>query len=205
MIKNIIFDMGGVLKYFSPDVYIERLGIPGEDKGLLLRELFRSVEWVQLDRGSITEEEAVLSISRRLPERLSGAVRELIYDWWKGPIIPVEGMKELIGELKGLGYGIYLLSNAGIHLREYFDRIPGAEYFDGKIVSAEWNVLKPQPEIYQILLDQFHLEAEQCFFVDDIPLNVEGAYCAGFSGAVFDGDISRLRGKLREAGVALPA
>lgn len=201
MIRNIIFDMGHVLMYFLPSVYIERLGIPADDGKLLFREVFHSVEWIRLDRGSITEEEAVENMCRRLPVRLHEAVRELVCGWWKGPLIPVEGMEALVAELKEQGYGIYLLSNASKRLPEYFDRIPGAQYFDGKIVSAQWGVLKPQPEIYQKLLEQYRLKPEECFFVDDVPANVEGAYHMGISGAVFDGDVARLKRELGEAGV----
>lgn len=62
-------------------------------------------------------------------------------------------------------------------------------------------MLKPQREIYQLLLDTYGLQAEECLFIDDSPLNVEGACCAGIRGIVFDGDLPRLRRELREAGV----
>ena len=57
MIKNVVFDMGQVLIHFCPELYIERLGVNEEDSKLLLREVFRRVEWVQLDHGTISEEE----------------------------------------------------------------------------------------------------------------------------------------------------
>ena len=112
MIKNVIFDMGQVLIYFSPELYIERLGVSGEDSEILLREVFRRVEWVQLDHGTITETEAVESICKRVPPRLRKAVEELVFRWWARPLNPVPGMKELVAEIKDKGCGIYLLSNA---------------------------------------------------------------------------------------------
>lgn len=201
MIKNIIFDMGQVLLYFSPELYIKRLGVSAEDGEILLREVFRRVEWVQLDHGTITEAEAVESICKRVPPRLRKAVEELVFRWWARPLNPVPGMKELVAEIKGLGCGIYLLSNANIQQCKYHDRIPGTEYFDGRIVSAECKLIKPQKEIYRLLLDTYGLQAEECLFIDDSPLNVEGAYCVGIRGIVFDDDIPRLRRELREAGV----
>ncbi len=205
MIRNVIFDMGQVLIHFSPELYIERLGISGEDGGILLREVFRRVEWVQLDHGTVTEAEAVRSICRRVPPRLHQAVEELVFRWWDRPLDPVPGMKELIAEIKEAGYRIYLLSNANIQQIMYHDRIPGTEYFDGRIVSAECGLLKPQREIYRLLLDTYSLRAEECLFIDDSPLNVEGAYCAGIRGIVFDDDVPRLRRELREAGVMVKA
>ena len=83
----------------------------------------------------------------------------------------------------------------------YFDRIPGSECFDGRIVSADWKLLKPQPEIYETLLREFRLKPEECFFIDDLSVNVEGARRAGLDGAVFFGDIPRLRRELIAAGV----
>ena len=62
-------------------------------------------------------------------------------------------------------------------------------------------MIKPQREIYELLLDTYGLQAEECLFIDDSPLNVEGAYCVGIQGIVFDDDLGRLRRELREAGV----
>ncbi len=205
MIRNIVFDMGQVLIYFSPKVYIDRLNVPEEDRPLLFRETFWGVEWTQLDRGCVSEEAAAAAICRRLPERLHGCVRALVFDWWKSPLSPVEGMAELIAELQGLDYGVYLLSNASIRLREYFPRVPGSQYFDGLIVSAEWLQLKPEREIFQTLFREFGLRPEECFFVDDLPANVEGARFAGMNGTVFHDDVSRLRRELNGAGVPVAA
>ncbi len=202
MIRNIVFDMGNVLVYWRPDVLIQRLNVPEEDHPLLLREVFGDVNWIQLDRGIVTPREAADRMCRRLPQRLHGAVHELTAGWWRGPLIPVEGMAELVRELKGLGYGIYLLSNAGLDHPQYFDRIPGSECFDGRVVSAFYKLLKPQPELYQVLLREHNLKAEECFFVDDLHINVEAAMLVGMSGAVFRG-ADGLRRSLREAGIPL--
>ncbi len=205
MIQNIIFDMGQVLLYFNPGMYIESLGISGEDSDILLREVFRKMEWVQLDHGTITEEEAVKAICKRVPGRLYGAVEELVFFWWKRPIVPVPGMEALMKELKEAGYKLYLLSNASVQQIRYHDRIPGTQYLDGRIVSAEWKQIKPQPEIYKTLLDTYSLKAEECVFIDDSAVNVEAAYCMGIHGIVFDDDVSRLKSGLRALGVAVTA
>ena len=103
--------------------------------------------------------------------------------------------------LKEKGYGIYLLSNAGVSLREYFPGIPGAEYFDGLLVSAEEKLLKPQHEIYHRLYGRFGLDPARCFFIDDSPANIEAALCTGMEGTVFRGDPARLRRELEQAGI----
>ena len=200
MIRNILFDMGNVLIYFDREVFMDRLGVSEEDKKLLMRQVFLSVEWVRMDRGSMVEADAVASCCTRLPERLHETAEKLIA-MWDRPILPIPGMYELIEELKGKGYGIYLLSNASLRQHEYWPRIEASRFFDGTLISADEGVIKPQPEIYRLILERFNLKAEECFFIDDVPANIEGALCCGIPGAVFFNVVAFLRRNLREAGV----
>lgn len=204
MIRNIVFDMGGVLIRFDPSRFLQLLSVSPEDQALLRRAVFQTVEWVQLDRGTLTEADAAPIMKRRLPARLHGAVDRLLC-WWELELSPVEGMEALIAELKGLGYGIYLLSNTSLRQADYFGRIPGSQYFDGCVLSARCRLLKPQKEIFDLLLRAYGLSAEECFFIDDLPANVEGALYAGLNGAVFDGSPARLRRALNAAGVPCAA
>lgn len=202
MIRNLVFDMGNVLIHYIPQVFMDRLGVPAEDQPLLAREVFGSVEWIRMDRGTLGQEEAVAAMEARLPRRLWEYARRLVLGWWlDGPLMPVEGMAVLLEELKGLGYGLYLLSNATVRQPEYFPGIPGSQFFDGAVISAHWKVLKPEREIYEILFREYGLEPSECFFVDDLNINVEGALCAGMDGYIFDGDVGRLRQALCRAGV----
>lgn len=200
MIRNIVFDMGQVLLRFDRDYFITRLGIEGEDKDLLKREVFLSLEWARMDRGSMTDAEAAVSVCKRLPERLHDAATKLV-QMWDRPILPIPGMYELIEELRGKGYGIYLLSNASLRQHDYWPRVEASRFFDGTLISSDEKVVKPQPEIYRLLLQRFDLKAEECFFVDDVPANIEGAFYCGIPGAVFHGDAGLLRRDLRAAGV----
>ncbi len=200
MIRNIIFDMGGVLIAWDPARMVARLELPEEDGLLLRREVFGSVEWVSLDRGTLFEEEALRRFRKRLPERLHGAAERCVF-WWKEPLWPMPGMAELIRELDGKGYGIYLLSNATSALHEYFPRIPGSEYFRGGLVSADWKLLKPQREIYEKLFAECGLDPADCLFIDDNPSNVEAAGLCGMAGLAFYQDMEKLRSDLRSRGV----
>ena len=89
-------------------------------------------------------------------------------------------------ELKNLGYGLYLLSNASYRQHDYWPLIPCSKFFDGTLISADVKLVKPQPEIYRLLFKKFSLKPEECFFVDDSPANVEGAHYCGMTGAVFN-------------------
>lgn len=200
MIKNIVFDMGNVIIRFDPELFMVRLGLAEEDRKLLKRELFVSLEWSRMDRGSLTDEEAAEIVCRRVPGRLHDAVRRLV-GMWDRPILPVEGMYELVEELKGMGYGIYLLSNASFRQHDYWPRVPASKFFDGALISADVKLVKPQPEIYRLLCDKFSLVPEECVFIDDSTSNAEGAYFCGINALVFHGDAHEMRLKLNELGV----
>lgn len=200
MIKNIVFDMGNVIIRFDPELFMVRLGLAEEDRKLLKRELFVSLEWSRMDRGSLTDEEAAEIVCRRVPERLHDAVRRLV-GMWDRPILPVEGMYELVKELRGMGYGIYLLSNASFRQHDYWPRVPASKFFDGTLISADVKLVKPQPEIYRLLCDKFSLLPEECVFIDDSTSNAEGAYFCGINALVFHGDAHEMRLKLNELGV----
>ena len=202
MIRNIIFDMGQVLIRFNTGVFLDRFAsdYTTEERTLLLREVYLSAEWIMQDRGTHTPEQTVEIVCRHLPKKLHEAVYNLVCRWNEN-IIPVEGMKELVEELKGKGYGIYLLSNAAKDLPGYWQRIPGHEYFDDLCVSAFHGFIKPQPELYGFALQKFNVAPEECVFIDDVTANIEAALNAGMQGIVFHDDIAELREKLYRLGV----
>ena len=202
MIRHVIFDMGNVLLRFDRELFLDRVGAVGEDRKRLMQEVFLSVEWVMMDRGTLDEPEAEKRMCGRLPGHLQGAVHELT-SRWDLPILPVPGMEALVRELKEKGYGVWLLSNASRRQHDYWPRCPGSGLFDGTLISADHGLMKPQREIYELCLEKFGLEAGECFFIDDAPANIEGANRCGIAGCVFHGDAEQARAALRAAGVAL--
>ena len=192
--------MGNVVIRFDPDAFIERFGVGGEDKKTLLLEIFRSPEWVMMDRGRLTDEQCADVLCPRVPEHLRDVARKLIA-LWDRPIIEIEGIYPLIEELKGLGYSIYLLSNASCRQPDYWQRVPAAKFFDGTLISYSVKLIKPMPEIYEKFFETFGLKREECFFIDDSPANIEAGLYVGMPGVVFHNDIKRLRRQLRAAGV----
>lgn len=203
MIKNILFDMGGVLLNFDPERFVSRLGLSAEDGGILVREVFHSAEWVCLDRDSMTGEEALRSMCTRIPERLHDAARE-VFEHWDEPRVAMEGSYELVEELSERGYGLYLLSNAGARHREYWPDLPVSRFFGGRVmVSAFHGVVKPEAAFYEKAFELFGLDRRECLFIDDNPVNVEAAWHVGLDGVVYHGDPALLRRRLREKGVGI--
>lgn len=200
MIKNIVFDMGNVLIRFDPELFMNRYSISGEDKILLRNEIFRSVEWVMMDRGAIDEATAESRILPRLPERLHSVACELI-EKWDDPIIPVDGMLKLLQTLKQNGYQLYLLSNASARQHKYWARAEVSKLMNGTLISADIKLLKPDPQIYRTFLKKFDLKPEECVFIDDTPINVEGALYENMAGIVFNMDVDALKQSLCALGV----
>lgn len=97
MIQNIIFDMGQVLIHWQPKRLIAHLGLTPQEETLVIRELFQSVEWIMLDRGTITGEEAAERVCARLPEKLHDAVREEIFRWHERPLEGWRGWQSFCG------------------------------------------------------------------------------------------------------------
>ena len=203
MIRNIVFDMGNVVIRFDPSYFMDRAGINDpEDRKLVLNELFLSVEWAQMDAGTLTEKTAEPLIMQRIPERLRETVRSLLFSWaYPRDMIP--GMEDLIGRLKRAGYSIYLLSNASVLQHEYWPKFPVSRLFDGKLISCDVGIVKPCHRIYQVFTDRFSLNAEECLFIDDAAANVAGAIACGWQGIVFHGSSEELERKLKLAGVSV--
>ena len=203
MIKNILFDMGNVLVCWNPSLFLSRLGLPEEDSRLLMNEVFRSVEWIQLDRGTLTDEEALSKMCPRLPEKLHSAARKLVTSW-EEPMIPMPETDRLVKELSENGYGLYLLSNASLRHSVYWPKFPVARYFEDRLmISSAWKLLKPEAAFYEKALSLFGLLPEECVFIDDNPSNVEGAVYLGIHGIVYNQDPEQLREILRELGIRI--
>ena len=203
MIRNILFDMGDVLIHFDRNVLLNRYDLSPEDRECLMREVFLSVEWSMLDRGSLQDAEMLQIVYKRLPERLHRIARGLVSEWDQ-PILPMEGMEELTHELYAAGYRLFLLSNASSRQHEYWPRIPGSAFFTDTLISADVHLVKPQPEIYHTAIEKFGILPEESVFIDDNTLNAEGACNAGIHGIVFHQDAGELRRRLADIGIILP-
>ncbi len=201
MIRNMIFDMGNVLRDFAPMRCILPY-VQGEDALLIREEMFGKEEWRMLDGGNITYEEAVSRCKRRLPERLHDTLDQIIAHWHE--YMPEDPeMTEIVKALKQNGYRMYLLSNASVRFAVYKDRFEALKYFEGAIVSAFYHTLKPGEQIYRILFDTYRLKPEECFFIDDNKDNVDAGRKLGMEGHVFTGDKHALKAAFSAHGIRI--
>ena len=193
IIKNIVFDVGGVLLKNGTRQFVQEFITHKEDIDVIDRELFHSVERVQLDRGIISKEVAFSQMLSRVPIRSREEAMQA-YDKYMSNRKVVNGMVELLQKLKKQGHNLYVLSNFSTDFWDVIkqNRLDFFDLFEGVFVSSFYQVVKPEKEIYERFLAKYNLEAESCLFVDDKAENVEAAKQRGFDGFHFGGNVVEL-------------
>ncbi len=194
-IKHLVFDMGKVLVDFDPALVCKAFADSPQEQQLIQQALFTSPEWIFLDMGLITEEYALNQIYLRTPENLHSSIKNCLSHWHEYCMWKKEGMEALISHLKDNGYSLYLCSNAPSRLLKcYKEVIPGIQFFDGILFSSEVKYIKPQKEIYETLFSRFQLNPSNCYFIDDLQINIDAAKTCGMDGYCFnDGNIEALK------------
>ncbi len=180
---TIIFDIGNVLIRFAPEGFLEML-FPGdpEKQEKMLREVYNGKYWIEFDRGTVSYPEA----AQALVQEFGGAYEDYMkaMTGWIELKSPIEEGFRAARRCKRAGKKIWLLSNyhdtAYERLREKFD--DWFNIFDGATISCYLHQIKPNPEIYQSLIEQSGLEPDRALFIDDTLANVEGAMHAGIHG-----------------------
>lgn len=196
MYKNIIIDFGQVIVHFDPLYMTSRYINDKADIDLVSEVVFDRLYWDRLDDGTITDDEVKTEICKRLPERLHlNAVKT--YDNWYHNLPVIDGIAELIEDIKSKGLKLYLLSNISIGFAENYHNNQQIkeilDLFDGLVFSGELGIVKPEREIFKHITEKYNLKKEDSVFIDDNPLNINGAESFGIKGYLFDGDINKLR------------
>lgn len=194
--------MGGVLIDYNPEKALYGI-FDRETADILLREIFRNQLWADKDRGIITPEEIMKIKKDAIPEAVYEKVCEMVDNFY--PYMPVfEQMYDFVKSLRENGYGIYLLSNASADFHIRREGIPALSLFDGVLISADYKLLKPEKEIYEALYKEFNLKPEECFFIDDVQKNIDGARATGMDGhCYYHGDLEILKKDLISKGVKI--
>lgn len=185
MIKNIIFDLGNVVLKLKWEIVLNKFSDNDSDKKLLEEVIFNSEEWKELDNGTIEKADAINMMISKLPEKLHNPCREIMASWREGLVIN-NNIINFIENIRKQGYKTYVLSNAPHEIPEYLTQKDLDKYFDGQIISAQEKVSKPDPKIYEILLDRYSLNPEESLFLDDKKENIDAAINCKINGYVFD-------------------
>ncbi len=150
----------------------------------------------QFDLGNIDLEEHHRRVSKASGKPIDG-LRESFDD--TSLIDP--DMVKLIKRLRH-NYKVGLLSNsADEYIGPIMDQHDLRPLFDAVTVSAEVGIIKPDPRIFEHILDELGVNAEESVFIDDNPRNTEAASRLGIKGIAYDGDIAKLKQELAALGV----
>lgn len=188
-ITNFVFDMGGVLMDFNPELY-SHLYVDNDQDALLIRNaLFLHPSWALLDSGTISDTTMEMIAQRQLPERLWEPLHQTCMHWHEHHK-PLPLMNQQVERLHAAGYGCFLLSNAGVRWWKIRELIPCMPLMDGFVVSAFERIMKPDPLIFTTLCERYQLEPTTCLFIDDNADNCAGAEVAGMTGYVYNGDVA---------------
>ena len=189
-VDAVFFDMGGVLLNFHPGRIVSGLLQEQENREPGIAQTVCQItlgapEWRLLDAGCITQEDAIEAMAARFPRYREEI--QLVMQHWPDQMQVVDGMYELVSDLKTAGVPLYLLSNASVRFYEYYQRYPIFSLFDGLNISAEMKLIKPYPEIYRTALKRAGKLPERSLFIDDLEENVRGAQSIGMLGYRFQG------------------
>lgn len=194
MTKNIIFDFGNVLVQWHPElVYGEYFG--DEAKAWWFLRHVADMDFRQRIDAGESVDGCIREKQEQFPEYAEAV--ELYRSHWREMLTDeVPGMREVISEIRSKNYEIYGLTNWSMEtFPEARRRFGILQLIDRYVVSGAEGLVKPDPRLFQVLLDRYGLKAEECTFVDDNPDNVAAAQRMGMEGIVFVG-AEELRKKL---------
>ncbi len=186
VIKNIVFDLGGVIMTLDPAEALRRFKALGlSDAERYLDAYTQSGIFGNLEEGKITAEDFRSKLSS-----LTG--HELTFDEckhaWLGyrKDVPQRNL-DLLKELRAKGYRLILLSNTNPFMMDWalsseFDGKGSSlnDYFDALYLSYRLGIMKPASDFFRQVLDNENILPEETLFVDDGPRNVEAAGKLGF-------------------------
>jgi epoxide hydrolase-like predicted phosphatase len=182
-IRAVFFDLGGVIlrtEYQAPrERLAERLNMNYED---LNKIVFESDTSRKASLGAMSADEYWAAVTRRLG-RPASETHDIRTEFFAGDVLD----RSLVDYIRSLRprYKTGVISNAWPDLRTYLVENKFEDAFDALIVSAELGVIKPDPKIYQIALEQLKVDPDEAVFVDDTFSNVEAARALGMHGIHF--------------------
>ncbi len=177
--KTVIFDLGGVVVARNPKKLTEEF----IEFFSFLADKQMPHFWEEYDRGTQTMDQTIDIISE-----LRGYDRAFCATCVSEAITMQEAIAptaQLLEELHAKGYRLLVLSNMSLEFITFIRQLPVYKYFSGEVVSCEEGSVKPEPEIYKIILERYNVDPSDALFVDDRPANLEAAAAQGINTILF--------------------
>ncbi len=199
--KNIIFDLGGVMVTFDPKEYLMEMFHDHIAERRLYDMTFGSKEWQMLDAGEISRYAADQAMLDRTRISGYGFEGQEIVDHWPNILRTRRDVVDIAAQLKAQGFRIYCLSNIAEDTAALLQRRSFWQLFDGTLLSCDVHKLKPDPDIYKLLMQKYQLKPRESIFIDDNPENVKAAHKLGIAGIVMSKDTDALIQNLNVCGI----
>lgn len=184
MIRNVVFDFGAVLFEWNPSNIVAEFTSSEYEQELLLSNVLGHSDWLSLDRGTMLLAEVIPKFSARV-----GFPESRMEDFFvhvQNHLTLINISANLVEHLLALNYPLYYLTNMSNAFFETLnDNHPFIGEFKGGIVSANELLIKPEPEIFELLCQRYKLKPEECLFIDDNAQNIAIARELGFESVQF--------------------
>lgn len=187
--NTIVFDLGGVLIDWNSEYVFLKEFRGGREKMNWFFENICTSTWNEQQDAGCSLEQVTLERIALFPEH-ERLIRMYYGEWEQMLGYELTGTVEILKKLhQSPDYTIYALTNWSRETfpvaRQKFDFL---SWFEGIVVSGDEKLVKPDPEIYKLLLDRYDLDAKNCVFIDDRADNVQAAVDLGFKGIQFSND-----------------
>lgn len=184
-IKNVVFDIGGVILKFLPYRIIKDYSVDKNEEELL-KNLFLSPLWGELDAGtkSFREVAEIYHKESGIAEERVMGLFQTIYDGLK--LIPETEafIKRLLGNKN---VNVYYLSNMPEKfMKDLMEEYPIFNRMDGGVYSADIKAIKPDYKIYRELEKRYDIKKDETIFFDDMEANVQAAIAFGWNARVYN-------------------
>lgn len=175
--------MGNVFIEYSPKKILKKYTSDEKLISLLSDTFYDSPTYRETDRGTLDFEGAINAFEGVLPPDALSLLRQIHLgrSYAALDMTRIPEMRPVVAALKEKGLGVYLLSNAGPDFHDYKASIPGLELMDGLFISCDCGYIKPEKEIYLLMLEKFNLQPQECVFFDDVSENVLAARECGIN------------------------
>lgn len=199
-LQSIIFDLGGVLIDWSPvSLYTQIFG--NKDVAEWFVNNICDLEWNEEQDGGRTIEEATTLLINQYPHWEEEI--KLYYERWDEMLLgPIQGTVDILDSIHKQGkLPLYALTNWSAETFPTARKLyPFLQYFKGILVSGEEKLKKPDPAIYQLILERYNIDSTTTVFIDDNARNVKAAIACGIPSIHFQGP-NKLREELDGFGI----
>lgn len=178
MIDTVIFDIGGVLTDYRPREFCRSMGFPQEIADRVFEAAMGSAQWVEYDRG-ILSDETILSLFQKNDPEIAAEIAKTMANT-HGLVQKRDTAIPWIRRIKSTGRQVLVLSNFSQKIfSECHDALDFLPETDGGILSYRDHCVKPDPVIYEMIIRHYHLDPSRAVFIDDTKVNLTAAEEAG--------------------------